>query len=164
MFLDWNATKLYEEQVEKGKDAKGPDTNPTREGYVFTGWEPDIKNITADRTVIAQYEKSKVYFTVTYLDWNATKLYEEKVEEGHDAKGPETNPTRDGYVFTGWEPDLKNITADHTVIAQYEKQGATGLDDLPGAESGTARKFLRNGVLYIERGGKTYTVQGTVLN
>ncbi len=163
-FLDWNATKLYEEKVEEGKDAKGPDTNPTREGYDFTGWEPDLKNITADRTVIAQYEKSKVYFTVTYLDWNATKLYEEKVEEGHDAKGPETNPTRDGYVFTGWEPDLKNITADRTVIAQYEKQGATGLDDLPGAESGTARKFLRNGVLYIERNGIRYTLRGQRLN
>ena len=163
-FLDWNASKLYEEQVEKGADAKGPDENPTREGYDFTGWEPDLKNITADRTVIAQYEKSKVYFTVTYLDWNAAKLYEEKVEEGHDAKGPDENPTREGYVFTGWEPDLKDITADRTVIAQYEKKGATGLNDLQGTSDGSARKFLRNGVLYIERGGKTYTVQGTVLN
>ena len=162
-FLDWNAVKLYEEQVEKGKDAKGPDENPTREGYVFTGWEPDIKNITADRTVIAQYEQSKVYFTVTYLDWNAIKLYEEKVEEGHDAKGPDENPTREGYVFTGWEPDIKNITADRTVIAQYKKKDATGLDDLQGADDKTARKVLRNGVLYILRGGKTYSIQGALV-
>ena len=162
-YLDWNATKLYEEKVDEGSDAKGPDTNPTREGYDFIGWEPDLKNITADRTVIAQYEKAKVYYTVTYLDWNATKLYEEKVEEGRDAKGPDENPTREGYDFIGWQPDLKNITADRIVIAQYETKGATGLDDLQGAGDRSARKVLRDGVLYIEREGKTYTVQGAMV-
>ena len=121
-FIDWNGDELYKEQVEDGKDAKGPDENPTREGYNFTGWSKPLTNITADRIIVAQYEVATVYYTVTYLDWNGDLIYSESVEEGKDAKGPDENPTREGYNFTGWSKPLTNITADRTVIAQYEKE------------------------------------------
>ena len=120
-FLDWDGTELYVEQVEEGKDAVGPTSNPTRDGYTFIGWSKPITNITSNLTVIAQYQQNIVYYTVTFLDWDGTELHVEQVEEGKDAVGPTSNPTRDGYTFIGWSKPITNITSDLTVIAQYEQ-------------------------------------------
>jgi uncharacterized repeat protein (TIGR02543 family) len=158
-FLDWDATVLFVEKVEEGKDAKGPDTNPEREGYTFIGWSKPVTNVTSDLTVIAQYEVAKTYYTVTFLDWDATELLVEQVEEGKDAKGPETDPTREGYTFTGWSKPVTNVTSDLTVIAQYEKKDATGLGDVQG-DNVQCTKLLRDGVLYLKYNGTTYDVQG----
>ena len=158
-FLDWDATVLFVEKVEEGKDAKGPDTDPEREGYTFIGWSKPVTNVTSDLTVIAQYEVAKTYYTVTFLDWDATELLVEQVEEGKDAKGPETDPTREGYTFIGWSKPVTNVTSDLTVIAQYEKKDATGLGDVQG-DNVQCTKLLRDGVLYLEYNGTTYDVQG----
>ena len=60
------------------------------------------------------------YYTVTFLDWDGTELLVEQVAEGHDAVGPATTPTREGYNFTGWSKAITNITANLIVVAQYE--------------------------------------------
>ena len=160
-FLDWNGDELLVEQVEEGQDAKGPETDPTREGYTFTGWSKDITNVTSNLTVVAQYEETKVWFTVTFLDWNGDELFVEQVEEGKDAKGPDTDPTREGYTFTGWSKDITNVTSNLTVVAQYKENSGTGLEEVESQKSKVeSRKVLRDGVLYIERNGKTYTVTG----
>ena len=157
-YYDWDMTVLGTEKVEEGHDAKGLETDPEREGYTFTGWNSSLENITSNLNVQAQYEVEKVYFTVTYFDWNMTVLGTEKVEEGHDAKGLETDPTREGYTFTGWSSPLTNITSDLNVQAQYEKQEATALDEA-GTQT-SPRKFIENGVLYIYRNGILYTPHG----
>ena len=122
-FLDWNGTELHKETVEYGKDAKGPDKDPTREGYDFIGWDKSLENITTDKTITAQYWVH--YCTVTFLNWNGTEIYKEKVAYGKDANGPKTNPTREGYDFTGWDKTLTNITEDLTVSAQFERHYST---------------------------------------
>ena len=120
-YYDWDLTILGTEKVEEGKDAKGLDPEPTREGYTFTGWSKPLTNITSDLSVQAQYEVAKVYFTVTYYDWDLTLLGTEQVEEGKDAQGLNPEPTREGYTFTGWSKPLTNITSDLSVQAQYEE-------------------------------------------
>ena len=234
-FLDWDGTELYKENVAIGEDAKGPATDPARDGYTFNGWDKSLNGVTEDMTVTAQYTintykvtliaehgtisvkpdglemdlveygtvltltavpdegyefdewtnydgkelvvtcditvtaafKEVVCHTVFFLDWDGTELFTEKVEHGKDAKGPATDPTRDGYTFTGWSKPITNITADLMVVAQYEKKEATAIEDIPVATDGNtaspARKLLRNGILLIERNGKTYTVQGAEL-
>ena len=119
-FQDWDGTTLKTEQVEQGKSATAP-ANPTREGYIFTGWDKDFSNVQNDLTVTAQYKQNITYFTVTFFDWDGTELHTEQVEQGKDAVGP-SNPTREGYVFTGWSKSIKNVTSDLVVIAQYEKE------------------------------------------
>ena len=157
-FLDWDATLLLKETVEQGHDAKGPAVTPTREGYTFIGWSKPITNITADLTVIAQYEVAKVYYTVTFLDWDATELLKEQVEAGKDAKGPAVTPTREGYTFVGWSKPITNITADLTVIAQYEK-AEQGLDNVQ-SDKVQCTKVIRDGQMYLMYKGTMYNVQG----
>ena len=145
-FRDWNGTTLKTEQVEQGKSATAP-ANPVREGYAFIGWDKDFSNVQSNLTVTAQYEKNAVYFTVTFLDWDATLLHSEQVEEGHDAVGPATNPVREGYTFIGWSKPITNIIADLTVIAQY-KEG-TALNETEADATPQPRKVMIENKLYI---------------
>ena len=101
-------------------------------------------------------------YTVTFLDWDATLLFKETVKEGQDAKGPEKDPVREGYIFTGWSKPVTNITADLTVIAQYKDKNATSLNDLP-TDNLTGKKVINNGTLYILRNGTTYNANGLVI-
>jgi uncharacterized repeat protein (TIGR02543 family) len=160
-FLDWDGTELHVEQVEEGKDAIGPTSNPTRDGYTFIGWSKPITNITSNLTVTAQYEQNKIYYTVTFLDWDGTELYVEQVEEGKDAVGPASNPTRDGYTFIGWSKPITNITSNLTVIAQYEKEQNTAIDNIEEESTLRPRKEMIDGILYIIMpDGTKYTMQG----
>ena len=126
-FMDWNGIVLQSSQVPEGEMPVYNGTTPTKPEdenftYEFSGWLPTIVAATANVTYIAQYTATKkaVYYTVTFMDWDGTELLVEQVEEGHDAVGPATNPTREGYNFTGWSKPITNITSNLIVIAQYE--------------------------------------------
>ena len=60
-------------------------------------------------------------YTVTFVDWDGNVLKTEQVEQGTSATAP-SNPTREGYNFTGWDVDFSNVTSDLTVTAQYEEE------------------------------------------
>ncbi len=126
-FLNYDGTILQSSQVLEGEMPTYTGATPTHPEdaqftYEFSGWLPTIVAATANATYIAQFNaiKKTVYYTVTFLDWDGTELLVETVEEGHDAQGPATNPTREGYIFTGWSKPITNITANLIVIAQYE--------------------------------------------
>ena len=162
-FVDWDEKELKTQTVDWNTAATAPE-DPEREGYTFTGWDPaDFSSITSDLTVTAQYEKNIVYFTVTYVDWDMTLLGTEQVEEGHDAKGLDPEPTRPGYTFTGWSKPLTNITADIVVQAQYKENPGTGVDEIVNRKSSN-RKLIIDGVLYIERNGRRYDAAGKLVD
>ncbi|MBO4774985.1 MAG: leucine-rich repeat protein [Lachnospiraceae bacterium] len=126
-FIDtYDNSEFLKETVEKGKDCEliklkgAPDH--LKDGYKFEGWLGDITNVTENRTIYTQYETFDVTaeFTVTFLDWDDTVLYTQKVKAGEDCIDPK-DPKREGYTFTGWRPSIKAITKDTTVYAQYEK-------------------------------------------
>ena len=115
-FKDWDGTILKTETVKEGSSAIAP-SNPTRNGYKFTGWDKTFNNVTSDLTVTAQYVEI-IYYTVTFVDWDGTVLKTQTVEKGTSATAP-NNPTRNGYKFTGWDKTFNNVTSDLTVTAQY---------------------------------------------
>ena len=134
-FIDtFDNSEYLKETVEKGKDCEliklkgAPDH--LKDGYKFEGWLGDINNVTENRTIYTQYETFDITaeYTVTFLDWDDTVLYTQKVKAGEDCIDPK-DPTREGYKFTGWRPSIKAITKDTTVYAQYEKIDATNPDD-----------------------------------
>ena len=117
-FVDYNGTLLKEEVVKKGQSATAPD-DPTREGYVFTGWNKSYTNIQADTVITATYLMEKVTYTVTFVDFDGTVLDTQIVTTGEAAKAPEV-PEREGYAFIGWDKDFSSITYNLTVTALYE--------------------------------------------
>lgn len=69
----------------------------------------------------AQCYPENYRYTVTFLDWNETVLKTDVVINGNAATAP-TDPTRDGYIFIGWDKDFSSVTADMTVTALYEPE------------------------------------------
>ena len=75
LFKDHDGTVLKIDTVLHGNNATPPDSNPSREGYVFTGWDENISNVTGDVAVYAQYSDhytvrlgSEDNYTIIYAD------------------------------------------------------------------------------------------------
>jgi uncharacterized repeat protein (TIGR02543 family) len=100
-----------------GKLASLP--QPTRSGYDFAGWFTDNGTRVTTSTVFTQN-------TTVYARWTYTVTYD--ANEGTSAPNPQTEidgisltlsntePTRSGYIFTGWGPTtaLATISPGHT--------------------------------------------------
>lgn len=60
-------------------------------------------------------------YKVRFFDYDGNELSEGFVGYGKAATPPENEPTRDGYVFSGWDKEYDNVTDTMTVWATYEK-------------------------------------------
>lgn len=106
---------------------------PTREGYKFLGWEPEVsENVTENVTYTAQWEE---LYTVTYTDGVKGKAFKDQVykdlEAGTDTPKFDGKPKRSGYTFTGWSPKVTDtVTKDVTYVAQW-KSTKNGKDNVP---------------------------------
>ena len=137
------------------------------EDYEFRGFDGYNAErgltVTEPCTVIAHFARTKaITYTVTFLDWNGDYLFSEIVEEGKDAKGTEITPTREGYTFIGWSKPLTNITGDLIVIALYEQNPPTGVENTEYRIQNTD-KILRDGHLYILVNDRIYDATGRLV-
>ena len=118
-FVDGFGATLSKQTVEKGKAAVAPE-KPTKKGYTFVGWDKDFKKVTSNMTITAKWKGDKPVpvqkFNVVFEDGQGNVLDKQVVEQGKDAKAP-ADPTRDGYIFDGWDKDFTNVQADLTVKA-----------------------------------------------
>ena len=103
--------------------------DPVRAGYTFVGWMEDGKvveippYVTGDATYTAQWSINK--HSVTYKDDANGAVFTDKVTPNveYGAQIPKfgengAEPTREGYTFTGWKCNVKNITIDSTMPDQ----------------------------------------------
>lgn len=91
---------------------------PPKEGHDGV-WGPYNLQLPQDQEVQAIYTIKK--FTVTWENWNGDVL-EIDLEVPYDTM-PEYNgeePTKEGYVFNGWEPELSKVVADITYTAKFK--------------------------------------------
>ena len=139
-FLDWDNSVISTQTVTRGGSATAP-SNPTRDGYTFTGWDKSFTNITANTDIHAQY--SIKTYTVRFLDWDNTVLDTQTINHGSNATPP-PNPTRDGYTFTGWSGNYTNVTANIDIIAQYTQNSS-------GGEVDTSVKNIKLGSSTIDK-------------
>ena len=118
-FLDYNGTVLKTQSVNYGSTPTPP-SNPSRTGYSFTGWSPSITAATQNRDYTAQYTINS--FTVTFLDGNGGVFSTQTVSYGGYASAPSSNPTKTGYIFTGWSPNPSStpITSNTTFSPTWE--------------------------------------------
>lgn len=108
--------------VAHGEDVVFPEVpDHTAEGYNFTGWDSDGKNIRTNTTITAEYVL-RVY-VVRFVDGLTDDVISTiPVEHGADVEFPEAPDHSDeGYSFVEWDSDGKNITSNTTITASYEK-------------------------------------------
>ena len=121
---------------------------PTREGYVFKGWEPSVaEKVTGDATYAATWGEDKnnngiddneeTKYTVTYTDGVDGEVFADQVYgnllSGVDTPAFKGTPTREGYVFKGWKPAVaEKVTGDVTYVAVWEKAKDNNGDTKPG--------------------------------
>jgi hypothetical protein len=109
-------------EVEDGEVPTYGEENPTKEGFDFTGWDPEIVAATEDATYTAQFEQQEediVTHTITWdVDGTTTTT---EVEDGETPVYDGEEPTKEGYTFTGWDPEIVAATEDATYTAQFEE-------------------------------------------
>ena len=122
---------------------------PTREEYVFKGWEPAVaEKVTGDATYAATWGEDKnnngiddneeTKYTVTYKDGvDGEEVFADQVYgnllSGVATPAFEGTPTREGYVFKGWKPAVaEKVTGDVTYVAVWEKAKDNNGDTKPG--------------------------------
>ena len=98
-------------QLKEG-DAISPEPAPIKEGYTFSGWSEIPSTMPAhDVTVTGTFTVNK--YQLTYIvDGEEYKTYE--VEYGATIT-PEPEPTKEGFVFSGWN-GLPETMPAHVVI------------------------------------------------
>ena len=123
-------TTYYTEEVLDSFTAKGPNTNPEKEGYTFKYFSKDKKvafdynvEITEDTTLYAVYEINK--YTVTYIN-EGSEYHKEELTYGSKHEKIE-DPFKTGYTFIGWYNENEEkveypitVTKDITLHSKYE--------------------------------------------
>ena len=120
---------------------------PTREGYVFKGWNPEVAaTVTGNATYVATWGEDKnnngiddneeTKYTVTYTDGvDGKEIFADQVYgnllPGVDTPAFKGTPTREGYVFKGWNPEVAaTVTGNATYIATWgEDKNNNGIAD-----------------------------------
>lgn len=165
-FLDWDDEVLSVEKVYKGDDAQVPQT-PVRQGYSFNGWRwqereiliygTTVPNIRENATFKAQFNINT--YIVRFFDIDGMQIGEDQmIEYGGAAVAPDA-PEVEGYTFLRWNQFFNYVESDLDIYALYEQNQSEGIEDIR-VEDNQTRKVMMDGVLYILRGDKIYTIQG----
>ena len=148
-------------------------------GYVFDHWDNYDSDlglyVSEDITITAHFKPATFTLTVKAepKEGGTFKLggVDENNQNTYMSEYTIEAIPNEGYEFVEWH-DGDEVLDDKTplmsgvlygdviITGVFGKKSATGLNDLQGADDKSARKVLRDGVLYIEREGKTYSIHG----
>ena len=129
-------------------------------GYHFTQWtDGNLDNprsfvLMQDTAFTAEFAIN--IYTVQFFGFEDVLLDSQSVEHGQNAIAPEA-PTIEGLEFIGWDKEFTNVTSDLDIYAIY-RDNTEGIDEILVTEGAT--KLYLDGVIYILRGEKVYTVTG----
>jgi hypothetical protein len=122
-FLDANGVLIpgTEQEVEHGKDAVLPETNPSKPGHTFSGWLGAYTNVVASANIEPAFDIN--VYKVTFKSHEGFIIKEIYVNHGGSVKTedvPEV-PNRYGWDSIAWnETDYTNITDNIEINAQYQ--------------------------------------------
>ena len=127
-------------------------TNWTENGTVVNATNPYTFTVTGDRTLVANFAINE--YVLTFMDGNDV-LARDTLTYGATIT-PIVDPTREGYTFTGWDPELPETMPanDLTVNAQWQVNsynitlnqvtGGTITVTVDGAPAGTTTSTTAN--------------------
>ena len=146
-----------------------PEAEPTKEGYTFSGWSYIPSTMPAeDVTVTGTFSVNK--YTLTYLvDGSVYRSY--SVEYGTRIT-PETEPTREGYTFSGWSNIPSTMPAHDVEVTGTFIQVVFIINDVTYEITGNGEVTItggdKKGEVTIEStvkiNGQTYRVTGIADN
>ena len=91
--------------------------DPVKEGYTFTGWTPTITAVgAADQVYTATFSIKQ--YTIRWENEDGSLIREDQVNYGVKPTAP-SNPTKEGYSFSAWNPGVVNATENVTYTATY---------------------------------------------
>lgn len=101
------------------------DGEPTRDGYEFIGWSPEVSaTVTGNVTYAAQWKNVSGKLVVTYTDGMGGKAFADQaydVDPGDATPAFSGTPARSGFTFLGWSPEVaKTVTENVTYTAQWK--------------------------------------------
>ena len=103
---------IYDYEIEEGATIK-QETTPTKEGYTFSGWSEIPETMPAkDVTVTGTFSVNKYKLTYS-VDGEKYKSYE--IDYGTSIT-PETEPTKEGYTFSGWSEMPETMPAKDVTV------------------------------------------------
>jgi uncharacterized repeat protein (TIGR02543 family) len=115
----------YVQQVIEEDDASLP-SPPTKEGYIFDGWNPDpiLNDITLNATYVATWLET---YEITFNTNGGSALSAISVYTGENRTMPA--PEKEGYYFAGWYTDenltspfsLATVSSDVLLYAAWEE-------------------------------------------
>ena len=95
--------------------------------YTFSGWSPEISDVTGNVTYTATYTQTVKTYTVTWVNADGKVLETDKnVAYGQTPSYDGATPTKIGnaqysYTFSGWNPEVSAVEGDVTYMAQYDR-------------------------------------------
>lgn len=137
--------------------------DPARDGYDFTGWYLDegctelfdwTSTVIRDLTLYAGWSERVVQHTVSFdLNGGEGSVPQQTIVHGEAAVQP-ADPSRSGFVFTGWKWNgalwsfTDAVTADMVLVADWQEVGAvffTVTFDAAGGTAGQTSLNIREG-------------------
>ena len=120
-----------DEEVKKGTTPTFDGANPERAQtdavyYVWTGWTPELSEVSEDVTYTATFKEETRFYEITWNNYNGETLKTEEVAYGAVPEYDGEEPTREQttehtYSFEGWSPRVEAVTGNATYVASFEE-------------------------------------------
>ena len=122
---DW--TELQSSDVEYGETPSYTESTPTKAAdaqytYAFSGWTPELAEVTTWATYTATYKPTLRRYTITWKNDDGSVIGTTKIP--YWAKPIYEDQTKDNtaeytYTFAGWDPEVVAVTWDATYKATF---------------------------------------------
>ncbi len=126
-FANYDGTLLQSGELEYGTTPTYTGETPTKPAdedntYTFSGWTPAVVAVAGDATYTATFQSVPfVKYTITWQDEDGNVIKTDEVKQDATPAFTGTTPTKEGYTFAGWLPNIKPATKDMYYTTFFER-------------------------------------------